>query len=83
MVLSVYLWHSEGLSERNRLILEAAGEAIETFGGAWMLAGDFNMTPEDLQRWRTRLGPEARRCQSTHHVMTPYHWHTERLEQGS
>jgi len=37
MVLSTYLWHSEGLTERNRQLLEVAVQAIRGFGGAWLL----------------------------------------------
>ena len=36
MVLSMYLWRSEGLTERNMSILQAAGDAIARFGGPWM-----------------------------------------------
>ena len=60
MLVSVYLWHTEGLTESNRVILEAAGEAITNFGGAWLLGGDFNMAAEDLQwgmhAWLKKFG---------------------------
>ena len=60
MVISIYLWHSEGLSDRNRTILDAAAEAIRRFGGPWLMAGDFNMTPQDLrdgmEAWLDKLG---------------------------
>ena len=37
-VISVYLWHTEGLSPRNMAILKAAGEAAAHFGGPWIMA---------------------------------------------
>ena len=72
MMISIYLWHSEGLSERNVALLHAAGEAIASFGGPWMMGGDWNMEPEELMRaqgWLARVGgtiraPEAPTCRS-------------------
>ena len=49
MLMPLYLWHSEGLTMRNMEILHAVGEAIASFGGPWVLAGDFNMEPETLK----------------------------------
>ena len=59
LLVSVYLWHSEGLTTRNMEILHAAGEAIARFGGPWVLAGDFNMTPSELARAHEWLGRTA------------------------
>ena len=72
MVISVYLWHSEGLSDRNMSVLHAAGDAIAKFGGPWLMGGDFNMTPAELQRahaWLKQIGgqiraPELPTCRS-------------------
>ena len=47
--MSAYLWHSEGMTLRNRAILEKAGLKARAFQGSWMIAGDFNMTPEELE----------------------------------
>ena len=48
--MSAYFWHSEGMTARNRDILEAAGQHIRCFKGPWLLAGDFNMTPTEFKR---------------------------------
>ena len=48
MIVSIYLWHSEGLTKRNWAILYSAVEAAKRYGGPFMIAGDFNMTPESL-----------------------------------
>ena len=45
MIVSVYLWVTEGLTERNLAILYAAGDAIAAYGGPWIIAGDFNVLP--------------------------------------
>ena len=72
--MSVYLWHSEGMTPRNRSILEQAGLKAKSFQGPWMLAGDFNMTPEDLEEdagdWLRKIGgvvvrPALPTCRST------------------
>ena len=46
--MSVYLFHSEGLTCRNKSILDKAGAIALEHGGPWPLAGDFNLTPEQL-----------------------------------
>ena len=46
LVLALYLWHSEGLSNKNLQILWDAGELITKHGGPWLIGADFNMTPE-------------------------------------
>jgi ribonuclease HI len=59
VLASVYLWHSEGLTDRNLALLYAAGDAVIAHGGPWVLAGDFNMTPEELavaDTWLRRVG---------------------------
>ena len=54
---SVYLWPSEGLSERNVGILRELGEHAASHGKAWVAGGDWNMDPEALcsSRWPERL----------------------------
>ena len=62
-MLSVYLWHEEGLTARNRAILYAAGDAIKRHNGPWILGGDFNTTPQDLklsmQTWLKNVGGDV------------------------
>ena len=48
LVLSIYLFDSEGLSDRNVELIEKAGQAVITHGGPWVIGGDFNMTPAEL-----------------------------------
>ena len=71
--MSTYLWDSEGMTLRNMAILEQAGAKIKTFRGPWILAGDFNMTPEQLQEeagdWLRKVGgvivkPQRSTCRS-------------------
>jgi len=63
LLVSVYLWHEEGLTTRNRAILYAAGDAIRRHGGPWILVGDFNTTPNDVKhsmgKWLERIGGEV------------------------
>ena len=63
MLMSIHLWHSEGLTERNWRILHAAGQCIARFGGPWIMGGDFNMMPANLQEahdWLRQLGGEIK-----------------------
>ena len=46
--LSVYFWTSEGLSQRNLDILHAIAQIIKQLHGPWLLAADFNFTPEEI-----------------------------------
>ena len=46
--ISVYLIDSVGLNEANKLILEEVTVAIKSIKGPWVLAGDWNITPEIL-----------------------------------
>ena len=48
VMISIYLFDSEGMSERNRKLLDTAGDLIASLGLPWALMGDFNMTPEEL-----------------------------------
>ena len=47
-ILSVYLWHSEGLTARNLDLLQTLAQVIYRLRGPWLLAGDFNFTPQEL-----------------------------------
>ena len=47
--MSAYLWSVEGATERNLEILRAAGEEATKYGGPWIIAGDFNMTPDEFR----------------------------------
>ena len=47
-VLSLYLWHSEGLTARNLELLQTLAQAISRLRGPWLLARDFNITPQEL-----------------------------------
>ena len=48
MIISIYLWHSEGFSDRNWNILFAAIDAAKKYGGPFIIAGDFNLAPEQM-----------------------------------
>ena len=47
--LSIYLKDAEGLSETNMAIFEAAAVCINSLRGPWVIAGDWNITPEVLE----------------------------------
>ena len=47
-ILPVYLWHSEGLTARNLDLLQTLAQVISRLRGPWLLAGDFNITPQEL-----------------------------------
>ena len=49
LVVSVYLWHSEGMTSRNLDILLTALAAVKAHGGPWLIVGDFNCPPSVLQ----------------------------------
>ncbi len=55
LVISMYLWDSEGLTPRNMRIVEAAIEAGRAYGGLWIVGGDQNMTPAELSNGLDRL----------------------------
>ena len=48
-VISLYLKDSEGLSEYNLRVLQEAAVLALTLGTPWIMAGDWNITPEQLQ----------------------------------
>ena len=55
LLISVYLWRTECLTERNWAILRAAAEAAKCFGGPFIIAGDFNMGPEKMEEQSSYL----------------------------
>jgi len=48
LVLSIYLWHAEGLTARNQAILFAAGNIIKRHGGRGCWAGTLTPHPKTL-----------------------------------
>ena len=48
LLVSTYLWHSEGLSERNIRILGAIASILARHGGPWIIGGGFNIPPSGL-----------------------------------
>ncbi|CAK0865267.1 unnamed protein product, partial [Prorocentrum cordatum] len=46
---TAYLWVSEGMTDRNRAILRNFTTAAAAAGKYWILGGDFNMDPAELQ----------------------------------
>ena len=56
--LNMYMRHSEGLSLANMTILDHAAVALNTVGGPWIAAGDFNMSPQTLAEsgWLKTVG---------------------------
>ena len=50
LVLSAYLWHSEGMTSRNIGIILHAFAAVKAHGGPWVIVGDFNNPPSVLER---------------------------------
>ena len=47
--MSAYLHHSEGCSKRNLDVLQETARLLKSLVGPWIMAGDFNMSPEELQ----------------------------------
>ena len=68
-LVTVYLYDGEGLSRRNLDILQELAFVLSRLRGPWILAGDFNLTPEDLETadWLARIdgvtvAPEGPTC---------------------
>ncbi len=55
LVVSVYLWTSEGLTPRNVTLVERALWAARSYGSLWIIGGDFNVPPAALSRQLDRL----------------------------
>ena len=45
---SIWLFHSQGVSESNLHILAEAAALLGTLSGPWVIAGDWNITPDML-----------------------------------
>eukprot|EP00959_Pyramimonas_sp_CCMP1952_P435219 9113168-Pyramimonas_sp.AAC.1 len=48
-MVSIYLIHSEGLSEGNLKILSTVGEFLASLTCEFVLGGDWNLTPDTLE----------------------------------
>ena len=48
LMISVYFWHGEGLTDRNMEILSKAADIVLSHGGPWAIGGDFNMEAKEL-----------------------------------
>ena len=46
--ISLYLIDTVGLNEANKLILEEVTVAVKSLKGPWVIAGDWNLSPETL-----------------------------------
>ena len=51
MVASLYMWHTEGPTERNVQLLSRALRAMVESGCPWVLGLDANGTPEEFGTW--------------------------------
>ena len=56
--MSVYLWSGEGLSQRNLDVLSELARGLKRLHGPWIVGGDWNLEPGDLQRagWLELVG---------------------------
>ena len=48
LFLSIYLYHAEGASMRNKTIFKRACSVVANYGSPRMIAGDFNAVPETI-----------------------------------
>ena len=56
VLISIYLFHSEGMTVRNRSLFQRAMAVARAYGSPWIIAGDFNESPEVmLQQWGSTL----------------------------
>ena len=56
LVLSVYLFHTEGASMRNKALLRRALSVAASYGSPWLIASDFNCEPDFvLSHWADAL----------------------------
>ena len=56
LILSVYLFHTEGASMRNKALLRRALSVAASYGSPWLIAGDFNCEPDFvLSHWADAL----------------------------
>ena len=49
LLISLYLWEGEGLTPRNMRLLYAAGDVVTRHGGPFLIGGDFQNTPQEVQ----------------------------------
>ena len=54
-MLSVYLWTSEGMSQRNAELLDEIERVTKLLRAPWVLGGDLNMNPQSLEDWAKRV----------------------------
>ena len=54
--MSAYFWHSEAWSGRNQRLLERVIEVVRVAQLPWVLAADFNMSPEGFSRHCVTVG---------------------------
>ena len=54
LIVSTYLWHSEGLTERNIRVLGAVASIIDRHGGPWIVGGD--ALPAFSSQERAKIG---------------------------
>ena len=54
-LLSVYLWTSEGMSQRNAELLDEIERVTKLLRAPWVLGGDLNMNPQSLEDWAKRV----------------------------
>ena len=47
-LVSAYFWTAEGLSQRNLALLDSLAKALRRLHGPWVLAADWNFTPQEL-----------------------------------
>ena len=56
VIISIYLFHSEGMTTRKRTLFQRAVAVARAYGSPWVIAGDFNASPEPIARqWGSTL----------------------------
>ena len=48
-LVSLYLWHSEGMSQRNLSLLQHLAWVLKRLRGPWIIGADWNLTPDVLR----------------------------------
>ena len=65
-MLSIYMCHIELASLRNAALKRRAILVAREYGSPWVLAGDFNMTPEQMQaNWGNLFEPAGKTIVAT------------------
>ena len=59
LFLSMYLYHTEGLTARNRCIVLKAFALARSYGSPWVIAGDFNAPPSFMMQHFGEIIEEA------------------------